>query len=135
MSYGVDIQRGLTKQFATILNSYTVAWPNRKFNTPAGSNWLEFNILPGGIFEQTLSDTDRVNGIVQIDVYSPKFKGEDVAFQVADLLNAQLPKNNQPITENQTDIHIRTVSQPRVDNDENWHKMMIDISFYAMVPR
>lgn len=135
MNYGTEISAALTLEFESILSAYTIRWPNRKFTTPTGTNWLSFAILMGGTFEQTLKDTDRVNGIVQIDCYMPKFTGEDFAFTVADLLNTQLPKNGTPITSGSTDVYIKTIKQPRISQDDNWHRMIIDISFYAFVDR
>lgn len=135
MNYGAEINNALTDEFDSILSAHIVRWRGRPFDTPTGVNWLSFAILMGGTFEQTLKDTDRVNGIVQIDCYMPKFTGEDFAFTVADLLNTQLPKNGTPITSGSTDVHIKTIKQPRISQDDNWHRMIIDISFYAFVDR
>jgi hypothetical protein len=135
MSYNLEIKRALTLSFNTILLAYDVKWPNSNFTTPNAKTWLEFKIMTGELFEQTLTDTDRINGIVQIDVFMQKLKGENDAFIVADLLNSQLPKNNSPIVNGITKVFIRTITPPKQTDDDNWHRMSIDVSFYAFVPR
>ncbi len=135
MNYNIEIKRALVAEFNSLLSAYKVNWPNSNFTTPNNETWLKFNIMTGQVFEQTYSTLDRINGLVQIDVMMPKLKGENDAYIVADLLTSGLPKNGTPLTNGSTDVHIRTISQPRQINDDNWHRMSIDISFYAFVPR
>lgn len=136
-TYSLEINRVLVAQFKSLLSAYTVRWPNRNFTTPNGSPWLSYSVLTGSTFEQTLSDTDRVNGIVQIDCYIPEFQGENFAYQVADVLNNGLPKNGIALTNTYgtTKVQIKTVRQPRQSEDPNWHKMIIEVTFYAFVGR
>ena len=135
MNYNLEIKRALTTQFNTILSGYDVQWPNSKFTTPNSKTWLKFSVMTGQLFQQTLRETDRINGIVQIDVMMSKLKGENDAFIIADILTSNLPKNNLAITNGSTDVFIRTISPPRISSDPNWHKMIIEISFYSFVPR
>lgn len=135
MNYNIEIKRGLTLQFNTLLSAYSVQWPNSNFTTPNDSTWLNFNILTGKVFQETLRDTDKINGIVQVDVMIPKLSGENDAYIIADILTSGLPKNNTAIVNGATNTFIETVSAPRVATDENWHKMIIETSFHAFVPR
>lgn len=135
MNYNIEIKRALVAGFNALLSAYKVNWPNSNFTTPNNETWLKFNIMTGQVFEQTYSTLDRINGLVQIDVMMPKFGGENDAYIVADILTSGLPKNGTPLTYGSTDVHIRTISQPRQINDDNWHRMSIDVSFYAFVPR
>lgn len=134
MNYGTQIQTTLTDAFEAALSDYNVKWPNRPHATPNNSNWLAFHIMMGGTFGETLSDTDRVNGMVQIDCYTPKLQGEDFAFEIADLLNTELNRNGVPLM-GDIDVLIKAVTQPKMSPDANWHKMIINVSFYAFVER
>lgn len=135
MNYNIEIKRALVAGFNTLLSAYKVNWPNSNFTTPNNETWLKFHVMTGQVFEQTYSTTDRINGIVQIDVMMPKLSGENDAYIVADLLTSGLPKNGTPLVNGSTEVHIRTIAQPRQVNDDNWHRMSIDVSFYAFVPR
>lgn len=135
MNPNLDIKKALLTEFASILSAYPVKYPNSSFTTPNDATWINLNILNGGTFEITLAGTDRANGIVQVDVMMPKNKGENNAYIVADLLTSNLPKNNTALTFGSTDVFIRTISAPKVGSDPNWHKMIIDVSFYAFIPR
>jgi len=135
MNYSIEIKRALTAEFNSLLSTYKVKWPNSNFTTPNNETWLKFNIMTGQVFEQTYSSLDRVNGLVQIDVMMPKLDGENDAYIVADILTSGLPKNGVPLTNGSTEVFIRTITQPRQINDDNWHRMSIDVSFYAFVPR
>ena len=135
MNYSIEIKRALTAEFNSLLSAYKVNWPNSNFATPNNETWLKFNIMTGQVFEQTYSSLDRVNGLVQIDVMMPKLNGENDAYIVADILTSGLPKNGTPLINGSTEVFIRTITQPRQINDDNWHRMSIDVSFYAFVPR
>lgn len=135
MNYNNEIQRALTLQFNTLLSAYKIQWPNSKFTTPNAETWLKFNLMTGEVFGQTLTETDRVNGIIQIDVMMQKLKGEKDAFTIADILTTNLPKNNTPIINGATSVFIKNISPPRTSADDSWHRKIIEISFYAFVPR
>jgi len=135
MNYNIEIKRALTAEFNTLLSAYKINWPNSKFTTPNNKTWLKFSILTGQVFEQTYSTLERINGLVQIDVMMPKLNGENDAYIVADLLTSGLPKNGASLVNGSTEVFIRTITQPRQINDDNWHRMSIDVSFYAFVPR
>lgn len=136
MNYNFEIKRALEIEIGTLLAAtYPTSWPNRPFNEPNAATWLKFNILTTPPIEQTLSATDRVNGLVQIDVMMPKSQGDQDAYDIADILTTSLPKNGDKLTNGATDVFIRTISQPRNAQDPNWHRMIIEISFYSFVPR
>jgi len=135
MNYSIEIKHALTAEFNSLLSVYKVKWPNSKFTTPNNETWLKFNVMTGQVFEQTYSSLDRVNGLVQIDVMMPKLGGENDAYIVSDILTSGLPKNGTPLINGSTEVFIRTITQPRQINDDNWHRMSIDVSFYAFVPR
>jgi len=135
MIYNLEIKRALTVAFNTLLSAYTVKWPNSNFVTPNAQTWLKFNIMIGDLFELTLRETDRINGIVQIDVMMEKLKGENPAFVLADILTTNLPKNGVAIVNGSTKVFIKNVKPPRIANDNNWHRMIIEVSFYSFVPR
>ena len=135
MSYGIEITKALTDKFEQILTGHKITWQNRPAPNVNNSNWLEFTIMTGGTFGQSISHSDRVNGLVQIDCYMPEYTGEDYAFTVADLLNTNLPKNGEPIIEGSTKVFFNYVKQPRLSQDPNWHRMIIEVSYYAFVPR
>lgn len=134
-TYSTEIEVALTKLFATIFTGKKVAWPNRKAPTVNNSNWLEFTIMSGNTFGQSLTHSDRVNGIVQIDCYMPKLGGESFAFEIADLLNTNLPKNGVAIAEGGSSVYINYIRQPRRSEDPNYHRMIIEVSYYAFVSR
>lgn len=135
MNYGIEIKRALTTEFNSMLSGYKVKWPNSNFATPNNETWVAFHIMTGNTFEQSLAYTDRINGLVQLDIMMPKLKGENDAYVIADILNTNLPKNGTPLVNGSTSVYIRTIKQPRQSDDPNWHKMIIEVSFYSFVPR
>lgn len=137
MNPNSDIAKALSIAFATLLQAYPTKVANRPFNTPNNSTWVNLRLLPGGTFETTLSTTDRINGIMQVDVMMPKNKGDQDAYTISDILTSNLPKNGESLDlqGGNTKVFIRTISVPRLSSDDNWHRMIIDVAFYAFVPR
>lgn len=135
MNYNIEIKRAVTSTLNTLLNANIIKWPNSNFSTPNDVNWLAVHIMTGDTFEADLSTSDLVNGIIQVDVMMPKHSGENFAYTTADILTTGLPKNGTSIANGSTEVHIRSIRQPRLVQDPNWHKMIIDINFYSFVPR
>ena len=82
-----SIQDCLFSRFETLntfsgkpfITSNNVAYPNKLFEPPENNRWFELNFLPDkpeglGVCDNHL---DRWTGIFQIDICTPKNKGED----------------------------------------------------------
>lgn len=78
------IQQALIQQLATSFPTWVadsqIAWENVAFTPPAGKPWLAFHFMPIDENIATLgptgTGTDRIDGMVQIDVNYPEGTGE-----------------------------------------------------------
>lgn len=70
----------LTTSFPTWVAGNQIAWENVAFQPPAGKPWLAFHFMPVDESIATLgptgTGTDRIDGLIQIDVNYPEGSGE-----------------------------------------------------------
>ena len=131
---------------SVILNSgitNAISFPNAGFykigtgEAPQPSNdetWCRLAILSGDKFEFTINDTDRINGVAQLDVFIPKSIGMASGYAIADLIDNNTAKHVNVGTDD-TNVKISTISARNGMTEDSWHKIIISINFYVFMSR
>lgn len=136
-----NIQRALITQLTTALPAWVtgsqIAWENVAFAPPAGKPWLAFHFMPVDENIATLgptgTGTDRIDGLIQIDINYPEGTGEGgLRDTINTLRDAYKPGilsySGQPVT-----ITSRTRSNGLVTN--GFFKIPLTIKWHAHLTR
>lgn len=117
--------------------SYPIKWPNAPFTTPSnGATWLRVTPLYATPRQVGLRELDRVDGVLQIDIFVKKDTGDSVANAIADELRQAMPNNGGAWSSG--GINVRFVSaglRGSPQDDGIWSKFMFEAQFYAFVDR
>lgn len=104
-----------------------VKWPNASFTTPLNSLWVRATLM-AGIPSEITQNTDRVDGLLYIDVFAPSGSGTVAAYAIADKLNAAFPRNGDKTGA----LYFRSVSAPNAIDD---NVMQIQCRWYGFFER
>ena len=130
-----DIQAALETKlsaFAT-LNSYSVAWPNVKFE-PASEPYLAAFNLPAETTTVGLENTSSndYQGIYQIDVRCKKGKGGNESRTIVDAVLGEFSKGSTQ-TVNTTKVVIQqSWASGSFDIDDSWFVVPVSVKYRAL---
>lgn len=130
------VQRALMEKMTTVLEGVPTAFENQPFVPPEGKHWAQVHFVPNLPVIETLGDQgqDLVNGFVQVDLNYPPGTGSAQARQDFERIRAALPGGSRLRYDGQ-EVVIRNVgrSQGRILN--NWYRVHVTVSWYALIPR
>lgn len=104
--------------------------------SPNNVPWLRFFYLPNQPEQITLgaNGQDTITGVFQIDVMTPKNNGDIQGLSIADTLCETLFKSGTTHTHNGVTVKIRSAGV-KTGDDPNWHRHIIDVTFYCYLAR
>ena len=138
MSNQLDIRNAVLVVGMEAINlPYPTKWPNAPFpNQPSGATWIRITPLYGTPVQTGLAKTDRVDGVLQVDIFTPRDTGDAVAMGIADDLRQALPVNGQSL--NSGGVKVKFSSAGLNGNgvdDGGWTKFIFEARFYAYIDR
>lgn len=135
MSNSADLRAALIQSVLNASLSYPIKWPNAPFDTPTNETWLRVTPLYGQPSPLSYNKTDRIDGVLQIDVFVPKGKGDLTGHQVADEIRQALPVNAEKITSGNVSVQFSSVGVVGENEEDAWYKTIISAQFYTFVDR
>ena len=135
MSNSADLRTALIQSILNASLSYPIKWANAPFDTPTNETWLRVTPLYGQPQPYSMTTTDRIDGVLQIDVFVPKGKGDLIGHQVADEIRQALPVNAEKITQGAVSVQFLSVGVSGEDVEDAWYKTIISAQFYTFVDR
>lgn len=128
------ISAALDGHLNTMTGKPAIAWPNDDYAPVIGTLYARPTNLAGDFGQITLgsSGQDRVDGIYQVDIFSPSGKGKLESMTMADLI-ADRFKRGTNITYSGLTLRIRGVSGPKnaINEDNGWFHTFIEITYRA----
>lgn len=116
---------------------YPTKWPNAPFvDQPNNSTWLRVTPLYGVPNQIGLAKTDRIDGILQIDIFTPRDTGDAIAINIVDALRGALPSNGLALTSGNVSVKFSSCGLAGSSiEDGGWSKFIFEARFYAYVDR
>jgi hypothetical protein len=101
-----------------------IAYDNVDFNAVTGTEWIRLTILPAETNYRVLEAKKRFNGVISIQIFSPRNKGTATIRAYADTLSG--------IFEDQKfdDVVCRSASITGVSQLSEWHQINLNIPFW-----
>ena len=120
-----------------VTGGYAVKWPDASFSEqPSGAIWLRVTPLYNPPIEVALNELDRIDGVLQIDVFMPKDTSNRTPYRVADELRQSLPLNGVSVNVNGVVVRF---SSAGIDGNptpvSGWSMYMFTARFSAFVNR
>lgn len=136
MSNAVNIVNALIQSVLNASLPYPIKWPNAPFDQPDNATFVRVTPLLSSPIMVALNKTDRVDGVLQIDVFAVKSSGDLIGYEVADTLRQSFPNNGESISEGGVNVFFKTVGiMGGAESEEAFYRTMIESSFYAYVDR
>ena len=137
MSNSLDLRNALlVESFASIELPYPTKYPSAAFTEqPENAPWLRVTPIYGEPIPLAYSTTDRIDGILQIDVFTPKNSGDIIAHQVCDTVRQALPVNGEKRTSGNVSVQFRSVGMSGAPDGDTWDHAIIRATFYTFVDR
>lgn len=141
MSNNINIRTALIAGISPLIAAYPAKWPNRGIMkngqpyTPNNEPWLRCTILMGADDQIGLAKTDRINGILQTDVFVPKGSGDLAAIQLCDAIRAQMPINGEAFSSGGVSVRFEFHALTTSQEEATWYRQSIESRFYAYVDR
>lgn len=127
------------KDMFSTLGVAHIAWPNKPFETPADSTFVEFNIVDRGVTRHGLGRNffRRNHGTVQVDIYVPQDEGTKVSREFADIMANfyemyELPTSDGELIKFETPFsHALATNRIRAANlGDNWDRYVFEAPFH-----
>ena len=118
MSLEADISDALLRRVGKVLKGYSIAYPNVDF-TPQGEEYLDVDLLPNSIAQETFSGDDPLQGALQITVVSQKGIGVIKPQTTASKVVSLFPKGARIFGRNNVVVTVQgrpTLSQTFIDD-------------------
>lgn len=141
MSNNTAIRGALIGAIAALNLPYAIKWPNKPIlkagvaYTPNNEVWLRVTPIFGESLQIALAKTDKINGILQIDVFMPKDSGDLLAHQISDTIRNALPINGEKLTNSGVSVQFEYHKIGTTYTDGTWYVMPLESKFYAFVDR
>jgi len=122
-----DIQGALNTRLSTLASSPPVAWENNDYNEHSGELYLRPTSLFGETNQACLGDDgkDMSDGLYQVDVLIPTDEGSSTwPDAIADHF-----KRGTTLTQNSTNLRIRSVSIGPGAKDKNFYIVPVTINY------
>lgn len=115
---------------------YPIKWPNTPPNTPNNATWLRVTFLdfPDEPYTLGMDGMNRTNGLMQVDVFSPKGQARFAANTAIDEVKSFL-KTSAVLEYNGQKVLINSASVRPNQSETDWHSMIIEVSFTAYTNR
>ncbi len=138
MSNQTDLRNALLVVGIENINlPYPIKWPNAPFpEQSSGSTWVRVTPLYGAPTEYAINKTDRIDGVLQIDIFVPSNNGDIVANEICDTLRTALPSNGGKLTSGNVSVQFSRVGlSGQGMPDGAWTKYMFTANFLTFVDR
>lgn len=115
---------------------YPIQWPNASTETPNDTVWLRITFLDFPDEPVTFGSNgyNRCNGLMQVDVFSPKGKGRFEANAAVDAVKGFF-KTGAVLEYNNQKVCIDSASVKPSTDEPDWYGMLILINFTAYIAR
>ncbi|MEO1943429.1 MAG: phage tail terminator-like protein [Candidatus Thioglobus sp.] len=101
-----------------------IAYDNVDFDAVTGVEWIRLTILPAETNYRALEAKKRFNGIISIQIFSPRNKGTATIRTYADTLSGIF------VDQKFDDVVCRSASITSVAQLSEWHQINLNIPFW-----
>lgn len=124
---------------SAIWDEVNIAVENLTFLPPSNQAWAEVSVLVSSIGVSTLGNggQDRVDGILQVDIYEPVNTGSKAAFDKLDTLRGKFVAGHS-LHDSDNDIFVIFPNGPRPEQpavEKSFYRLTVSIPFYSHITR
>ena len=131
-----NIRSDLSVAFDNGWTATPISWPNSRFKAPETSAWVRFNIVYGRARNAMIASTSltsRVNGMIEIDIYTPLNTGVALGYSLSE--TAKSIFHNQQF--NRTQCLAGSIQelghQKAGGNSVEYYQFRVSIPFYSYI--
>ena len=131
-----NIRTALIQGVIDTATGYPTKWPNAPFRVPNDAPWLRATIIDMNDSVRTLGSggRNRIDGLLQLDVFVPKNSGDVVLMGIVDQLGA-IFQSGKELTHNGQVVRINSASNREGMDEETWYRRIIEVDFYSFETR
>ena len=129
------IQELLQTRLTNITSPLPTAWENSKFESTANQPWQQVSFLPNDSDNPTIGTSDLTyeSGIMQINLFYPKYSGSFASASKIDSIKALFPRGLL-LESGQTRVRIENTPSGGVGfSDGEWWVRPVTIPYHAHV--
>jgi len=117
-------------------SSTSTEFPNMKFEPVVGKDWNAIHLIPANSSQASFgrAGRDLEQGIFQVTLATPRFKGDGNILARARLLKSYFQQNNK-LTNNGTEVSITTITINQSFISGDWYKVPVSINYKAYLTR
>lgn len=132
----LEARKALLQGVISASVSVPIKWENAEFTTPNNGGWAAVYILNMDDSLNTLgaNGLNRIDGVMQISVFTPKGAGDLSAYQLASEFRS-IFKTGAKLTADGQVVHILSASMRNGPTEPNWYSQIINVEFYAYKAR
>lgn len=126
-----DISKALRDQLLLLPSSPPLATEGASFDPTVGEAYIkEINLGGDTTAEQLNAGLEEVNGVYQIDIYTPSEQGKWVGLKWADDLNTLFP-HNLKLTRNEVTLRVKRLDRAPLRSDGAWLVTTVSVYYQA----
>lgn len=142
MNTKLDIRTGLIVGIIDSNIAYPVQWPNVPIQDngqsyePNNEPWVRVTILgmEDGMGTLGKNGKDRVDGAMQIDIFTPKASGDIKAYEILQELRSQFERG-KILTHNGQHVRIESAGSRQGTDEQSWYSQIINVEFSSYLSR
>lgn len=138
MGNATDIRTALRTGIVNAGITYPIAWEGSPFKDQPSNDetYLRISTFYNNPALFDLASTDKIKGFMQIDIYTPTYKGTLLASQIIDELSQVFPVNFTGMSSNGVKVQFTSCGKVGVMKADSPHnKTMCEVQFYSFVDR
>ena len=131
-----SVQEALQGAVIAALAGIPTEYENAVFTKPTNSKWARLWFIPNQPVPNTLgtSGEDEATGILQIDLNYPRNTGTRESIADFEEIRAAFPAGNAYTRDGQT-VQALNCGRSQGRLVDNWYRVSITISWWALIPR
>lgn len=130
MSVFANIHRLLDEKLKTLPSSPYVSWPNAEVR-PGNAQLTEYirpTLLLASTELNTLSGTDRIPGIYQVDIFGQLNRGIRQVYNIADEIKEHFSAT-RTLTQDETKVYIQNINLGQAQREDAWFRVFVEVEF------
>lgn len=131
MSNESDLRLALEQAVVNCGINYPTKYPNRPFTIPDGV-WVRYTPLYAPPTDVSLNKLTQLNGVLQLDVFTPKKLGDVEAANIADQVRLAI---RNKVTVGGVKVEFNSIGTTGTSEEDTWYKVMITANFLTFVDR